>query len=325
MKKLLAAAACLAMLACTRGAGAPPEPGPAELAPDAEPPVTRLTPGRGGEERDPDVSPDGKTLLYASNEHGEAFDLFLRVRGANTSVRVTRLEGDERFPKFNPRDPRAIAFASNTRGAWEICLLPDVEKDPERVVVISEPGAQSLHPSWSPDGRHLVYCASTESDDAGWVLKVWEAESGKTRVLEGADGFLPEWSPKGNTIVFQRMRRRGAWESTLWTLEYENGAVRDVTALFAGEGWGSINPAWSPDGRHIVFATVGKSRARTDVVHEPDDLWIVRADGSRATRLTTSAASDGMPCWGADGRIYFVSDRERGPFRLWSVEPRFPE
>lgn len=324
MKKLLAAAACLALLACSGGADAPP-PGPADESPDAEPPVTRLTPGRSGEERDPDVSPDGKTLLYASNEHGEAFDLFLRVRGANTSTRVTRLEGDERFPKFNPRDPRVIAFASNTRGAWEICLLPDVEKTPERVVVISEPGAQSLHPSWSPDGRHLVYCASTESDDAGWVLKVWDAESGKTRVLEGADGFLPEWSPKGNTIVYQRMRRRGLWESTLWTLEYDDGAVRNVTALFAGEGWGSINPAWSPDGRHIVFATVAKSRARADVAHEPDDLWIVRADGSRATRLTTSTASDGMPCWGADGRIYFVSDRERGPFRLWSVEPRFPE
>src|SRR5688572_15808786 len=119
---------------------------------DAEPPVTRITPGRTGQERDPDVSPDGQTLLYASNEHGGHFDLFLRARGANTSTRVTRLEGDERFPKFNPRDPKAIAFCSNTRGTWEICLLPDYEREPDRVVVISEAGADSLHPSWSPDG-----------------------------------------------------------------------------------------------------------------------------------------------------------------------------
>ena len=292
---------------------------------DAEPAVTRITPGRAGQERDPDVSPDGQTLLYASNEHGGNFDLFLRVRGSNTSTRVTRLEGDERFPKFNPRDPKAIAFCSNTRGSWEICLMPNYEREPDRVVVVSEAGADSLHPSWSPDGKRLVYCASNEGDEGGWILKVWEAETGRTRVLEGGDGFLPEWSPTSNTIVFQRMRRRGAWEAALWTLDYDNGAVRNVTALFSGDGWAAINPSWSPDGRHIVFATVAKSKARADVFHEPDDLWLLRADGSRATRLTTSPASDGMPCWGADGRIYFVSDRDGGPSRIWSLEPRLPE
>lgn len=321
MRRFLPALLCLAACSGSSRDGDVPRMA-VDAAHDAEPAVTRITPGRSGQERDPDVSPDGQTLLYASNEHGDSFDLFLRLRGSNTSTRVTRLEGDERFPKFNPRNPRAIAFCSNTRGSWEICLLPDAERDPDRVVVVSEPGAESLHPSWSPDGKLLVYCASNEGD---WILKVWEAETGRTRVLEGAEGFLPEWSPKGNTIVFQRMRRRGAWDAALWTLDYDNGAVRNVVALFSGDGWAAINPAWSPDGRHVVFATVAKSKARAEIFDAPDDLWVLRADGSRATRLTTSPASDGMPCWGADGRIYFVSDREGGPSRIWSLEPRLPE
>lgn len=322
MKRLVSVALWLGpLLAC----GSPPPPDSRREVVEAEPPVTRLTSGRGGEERDPEVSLDGRLLVYATNEHGGDFDLFLRAAGSNTSVRLTRLDGDERFPKIHPKNPRRIAFCSNSRGSWEICLLPDIEADPARVQVVSESGADSLHPSWSPDGRHLVYCASDGPDDAGWVLKVWDAETGRTRVLEGVDGLLPEWSPRDNRIVFQRMRGRDGWDAGLWTLEYDLGTARNLTPLFSGEGWAAINPSWSPDARHVVFATVAKSRARAAVFDEPDDLWAVRDDGSHPTRLTTSSASDGMPAWASDGRIYFVSDRDGGRRRLWSLEARLPE
>jgi Tol biopolymer transport system component len=60
------------------------------------------------------------------------------------------------------------------------------------------------------------------------------------------------------------------------------------------------------------------------MLNEADDLWVVNADGARATRLTTSPAADGMPVWASDGRIYFVSNRS-GSKRIWSLLPQFPE
>jgi len=314
MKRLLAA---LILVSACR-----PEPRPDSDG--IEPPVTQVTAGRAGEDRDPEVDPDGRRLFYASSSYGADLDLYVRDIGSNTATRLTSLPGDERFPKVNPARPQALAFCSNASGEWQVYVMEDQSR-PAKVVQVSEPGAHHLHPSWSPDGRHLVYCTTEDFGAGEWTLTVRDLAAGTTRVLEGVDGLLPEWSPAGNRIVFQRMKHRDGWLGSVWTLEYAAGEVRDVTVVFSSDEWAAINPAWSPDGSRIVFATVAKSRSRAGVQHEPDDLWIVRADGSRATRLTTSTASDGMPCWGADGRIYFVSDRERGPFRLWSVEPRFPE
>ncbi len=289
----------------------------------SEPPVTQVTYGRSGQDRDPELSPDGKTLLYASSAYGEDYDLYAKPVGGNAPVRLTRLEGHERFPKINPALPRMLAFSADSGGEWKICLIEDWVNHPEKVISLTDPGTHSLHPSWSPDGRLLVYASTQDLGSGDWVLKIRDLATGKTQVLEDIDGFLPEWSPKGNRIVFQRMRHREGWFGGLWTLDFENGAARNLTALFVHDDWAAINPTWSPDGRHILFATVGKSTQRGQILDRTDDLWIIGADGSAPTRLTSHPASDGMPVWGADGRVYFVSDRG-GSVRLWSLLPRLP-
>ncbi len=300
------------------GCAAEPPALPA-LLPGLEPPLTQVTFGRGGADKDPDVSPDGREIVYASSAYGEGFDLYSRAQGSSTAVRLTRLDGDERFPKINPADPRQVAFCSNHRdGVWGIYLLADVAR-PEKLAVLSEPGRHAIHPSWSPDGRRLVYCSTADLDSGDWTLKILDLGTGKTRVLEGVDGLLPEWSPRGDRIVLQRMSRRDGWLSGLWILEAADSDSPRLSALLVSDDWAAINPSWSPDGRQIVFATVAQSRSRAGVLTEGDDLWRVDADGSRLTRLTSSPAADAMPCWSADGRITFVSKRS-GSDRLWSFE-----
>ena len=63
---------------------------------------------------------------------------------------------------------------------------------------------------------------------------------------------------------------------------------------------------------------MGKSQASAGVMTKADDVWIVSAEGMNPTRLTTSPASDWMPAWSADNRIYFISDRTGGQ-RIWSL------
>lgn len=301
----------------------PTEPRVELSAEDGESPATQSTTGRSGQDRDPEVSLDGRMLFYASSAFGPAFELFVKKIGSNAATRVTTLSGAKRFPRLNPVDPRILAFCTDARGEWEIAII-NHQEHPERVEYISQPGTHNLHPSWSPNGRYLVYCSSEDLSSGEWTLKIRDFATGRTISFEDIDGLLPEWSPRDNRIVFQRMRRRDNWYSSLWTLEFEEGTAKNLSVLLSSEDWAAINPSWAPDAKHIAFATVAKSRQRSGVLDQGDDIWCVRADGSHPTRLTTAPAADWMPRWSVDDRIYFISNRD-GTDRIWSLRPDLPD
>lgn len=61
-------------------------------------------------------------------------------------------------------------------------------------------------------------------------------------------------------------------------------------------------PAWSPDGKRIVFVSDRDGN---------DELYVMDADGRNQTRLTNDAKTDFMPSWSPKGdRIAFVSSRD---------------
>jgi TolB protein len=311
--------ALAALLACAVGSCRSGAADPGEF--QDEPPVTQLTLGRSGQDRDPELSPDGRTLVYASSAYGPNYDLYARPVAGGAPVRLTGAEGHERFPKINPVMPRVLAFSADQGGEWQICLMEDWIGAPGKFVTISDPGRHHLHPSWSPDGKMLAWASTHDVASGEWVLQVRDLAAGRTHLLEDVDGFLPEWSPKSDRIVFQRMSRRGGWFGGLWTIDFRDGAARNLRALFVQDDWAAINPCWSPDGRRIVFATVGKTAGAGPVLDRTDDLWVIDAEGSAPARLTSHPASDAMPAWGSDGRVYFVSDRG-GAQRIWSLLPR---
>lgn len=308
MRRFAAVPAVLAALAACSPPRVP-EPGPAP-APGG-PAWSQVTAGTAGEDRDPDLSPDGTRLFYASSAFGPDLDLYVRTVGSNSATRITQWPGHERFPKPNPASPRTLAFCSNRDGTWRIYVMADCLERPGEAAPVSPPTQHALHPSWSRDGRRLAFSAAPDPENGPWTLHVLDVATGAVTALEGVDGLLPEWSPGGDRLVFQRMRRRDDWHGSLWTVELSGGSARDLTAVYASEEAAAINPAWSPDGRRIAFATAGPGGG---------DVWVVDADGSHPSRLTSTGSIEGMPAWGSDGRIYFVSDRGGAP-RIWSLDP----
>lgn len=70
-----------------------------------------------------------------------------------------------------------------------------------------------------------------------------------------------------------------------------------------------IEPAWSPDGRTIAFAS------RRGVSF---DLYAMRADGTGTRRLTSTKENDGHPSWSPDGRR--IAFQRGDPSHLYLME-----
>jgi TolB protein len=207
------------------------------------------------------------------------------------------------MPCISP-DGKQIAFASDRAGSFDIYLM---EIDGGPAVRLTEDGAQNIHPSFSPDGRRLVYC-SLGSRSGVWELVVVEIDRPTHRTIIG-HGLFPVWSPRGDKIAYQRARERGSRWFSLWTIDIdERGEATRPTEVAASSNAAIITPEWSADGRHLVFCTVLDPTADSPAGSRAD-LWICNADGTGRARLTHGRYGNLQPTWSADGSIYFVSNR----------------
>jgi Tol biopolymer transport system component len=77
--------------------------------------------------------------------------------------------------------------------------------------------------------------------------------------------------------------------------------VMNADGSNAGSLGPGLSPAWSPNGRRLVFDTV---------VNRNYDVWLMAHDGRARRRVTTNAAPDYFAAWSPDARfIVFTSDR----------------
>jgi serine/threonine protein kinase len=200
-----------------------------------------------GTEFHPSLAPDGKTFVYSSDQSGN-FDLYLQRVGGKNPTNLTKESGsDESQPAFSP-DGERIAFRSGREPAGVYVM----GATGENVRLVSQGG---FHPSWSPDGREIVYSTAGRSapdvrnttPSKLWVVNV---ETGAKRLLSDWDAMQPAWSPHGARVAFWFMPT-SVGRSDVATVASTGGepvvVTRDATT-----NW---NPVWSPDGRHLYFAS----------------------------------------------------------------------
>lgn len=94
----------------------------------------------------------------------------------------------------------------------------------------------------------------------------------------------PDYSPNGRRIVFQR---QGELSDEIWVVNADGSHLTQLTHPDPGclpdRGTCDGEPAWSPDGRQIVF-----SRDTGDIAADEENkgIWIMNADGTGARQLT---------------------------------------
>src|SRR2546428_1317127 len=213
----------------------------------------------------PALTPDGRQIAYFSEKNSFFVDLYLadaetgkvlrRLVKSTLSSNYESLRFINSAGSFSP-DGRYFAIAAKRKDRDDLVIL-DVKQDKE-VRRIPLPLNGLTTPSWSPDGKELVF---TGYDGGISDLFVVNADGTNLHRLTNdkyAD-LEPSWSPDGKTIAFVTDRspatdfqalKFGNLRIALFHLD--KGSIDILRNMDQGK---NINPAWAPDGRSLPFVS----------------------------------------------------------------------
>ncbi len=172
---------------------------------------------------DPDLSPDGTTIVCTQDRTGRRDLVTIRLPAAgaetptasqrarlkprsdvSTRYEVVTLVGDDGVhfdaPKWSP-DGRRIAAERHRIGAMPEIVVVDVATKEVRVVA-ADAEARFIMPAWRPDGAAIV--AASAPEDQVFNLVEFGLETGTARHLTRTTGGAtwPDVSADGKTIAF---------------------------------------------------------------------------------------------------------------------------
>lgn len=266
-----------------------------------------------GFDTDPDVSSDGRWLVYVSDNHTGNPDIFLKTITGESIIQKTMSSSNDIQPCFSP-DGKFVSFTSDRNGNYDIFIMPTDKNG--SLWQVTRTGADEMSPSWSWDGTKLAFCSRTARGE--W--EIWVVDLKTSSLTNLGPGMNPEWHPTKDLIVFQRPYYNGSLSYSIYTIDTEG---KNLTLTVRGDRWVPTNPSWSPDGTRIAFAVTNSADSLNTAqpLVKANEIWMINADGSQEMRVTEGPGRYWAPTWskvGDEERIYFASDRDSAT-NIWSV------
>ncbi len=220
---------------------------------------------------------------------------------------------------FSPQDDRVVAksIGNNESNRFLVVANPDGTN----AKVIEELGANQdkVHASWSPNNQIVAYAFTADpigADRQAVVMVGQHQENFKNLIVEGR-GFVPNWAPSGNNILYSVYNSNNGYRPSLWI----SGAVGDnINANRTNlelQTWAD-KCAWKDDSMLICavprYLTEGAGLQREITNSVPDDIYKIDLKTGQKTNL---GGPDGDPTvgeiqTGPDVNAVYLKDQNTG-------------
>ncbi len=179
--------------------------------------------------------------------------------------------------------------------------------------------ARDIGPRFSPDGRWIAFTSNRMGNNDVFVVP---ASGGEPRQLTymSIDDQALYWTPDGKEVVFTSARGPRPWGSPLYRVALD-GTIPTAMSMDIGRA-GMIKQDASAVAFNRVLPTYWRKGYRGnnsgDIAVQDLKTGEVREITDGDLQQYKGHVNDVHPMWGADGMIYFASERD-GTFNLWRV------
>lgn len=212
-------------------------------------------------QNDPAWSPDGRSLLYASDKGGTK-ELWIRDLAAGTERQLTRGAAGAAMPAWSPDGTRAVFILERGLGS-ELAGVDIATGEVKRLRTIFQPSRAT----WSPDGK-LIAIAALKANSARYregrsdiLIMNPDGTGDRWVVLPGGRGFTsrgldgPAWAPMGDRIAYVQ-------DGLLWTMPVTpDGEPNGPPTRLSTELANTVT--WSGDGKSLLYQTTDGLRKVT--------------------------------------------------------------
>jgi Tol biopolymer transport system component/DNA-binding winged helix-turn-helix (wHTH) protein len=260
----------------------------------------------------PVFSPDGQLIaLRVERDSGHPPGIYVSDPQSGDLLQKTS-DASDGSPTWSP-DGQNLAFVRTGPHGRAIYILPLKDGAEHLLTALGSESSQN-DLDWSPDGRSIAFAGiSSDGSSPLFAISVASQDRQALTAPTGKDqDWGPAYAPDGKRLAFVR-RREADHTENVFLVALDHGTVQQLTS---GSGHIQGPPAWTSDGRSILYASTQSGEAR---------LWRVPSSGGSPEIVTGVSAPSWHPTIPRAGRSLLAYESALGESSIWRINVSSPE